>query len=150
MRSRSRYNCNREYKKWRHQRPRQQHKSVIWLGDLDWCCTCGTLFGAIFWRSVPNDVRFSYLRFWRQREPAAVNLSFLAFACIKTIRVACFCTSWPTWNNRKTLNRTQRCILMWRFHCSSCCSFFSIIPSHYAWEMYSICPGIKSISAVWR
>ena len=34
----------------------------------------------MFWRSLPNDnVKFSYLRFWRQRELAEVNLSFFAF-----------------------------------------------------------------------
>ena len=39
-----------------------------------------TLFGAICWRSLPNgDVKFSYLRFWRQGEPEAVNLSYSAF-----------------------------------------------------------------------
>ena len=33
-----------------------------------------------FWRSLPsNDVKFSYMRFWRQRESAAVNLSFSGF-----------------------------------------------------------------------
>ena len=52
-----------------------------WLNEEKWsCCTCGTLFGAMFWRSLPNDdVKFSYLWFWRQRELAAVNLSFFAF-----------------------------------------------------------------------
>ena len=52
-----------------------------WLNEEKWsCCPCGTLFGAMFWRSLPNDdVKFSYLRFWRQRELAAVNLSFFAF-----------------------------------------------------------------------
>ena len=36
-------------------------------------------FGAISSRSLPNDdVKFSYLRFRRQREAAAVNLSFFA------------------------------------------------------------------------
>ena len=33
-----------------------------------------------FGRSLPNDdLKFSYLRFWRQRELAGVNLSFFAF-----------------------------------------------------------------------
>ena len=52
-----------------------------WLNEeKQSCCTCGTLFGAMFWRSLPNDdVKFSYLWFWRQRELAAVNLSLFAF-----------------------------------------------------------------------
>ena len=34
-----------------------------------------------FWRSLPKEeVKFLYLRLWRHREPAAVNLSFYAFA----------------------------------------------------------------------
>ena len=38
-----------------------------------------SLFGAFVLRSLSNDkVKVSYLRFWRQQEPAAVNLSFSA------------------------------------------------------------------------
>ena len=38
----------------------------------------------MFWRSLPNDnVKFSDLEFWRQRELAAVNLSLFV---MKTIR----------------------------------------------------------------
>ena len=48
-----------------------------WLNEKQSCCTCGTLFDAIFWRSLPNDdEEFSYFRLWRERKPAAVNLSF--------------------------------------------------------------------------
>ena len=52
-----------------------------WLNEEKWsCCTCGTRFGAMFWRSLPSDDgKFWYLRFWRQRELTAVNLSFFAF-----------------------------------------------------------------------
>ena len=51
-----------------------------WLNEENKSCrTCGTLFGAIFWRSLPNDdMKLSYLRFSR-RKSAAVNLSFSAF-----------------------------------------------------------------------
>ena len=51
------------------------------LHEEKWsCCTYSTLFGAMFWRSLPNaDVKFSYLRLRRQRELAAVNLSLFAF-----------------------------------------------------------------------
>ena len=53
-----------------------------WLNkEKQSCCTCGTLFGAMFWRSLPNDdVKFSHLRFWRQRELPAVNLSLFALS----------------------------------------------------------------------
>ena len=86
--------------------------------------TCGTLFGAMFWRSLPNDdVKFSYFRFWRQHEPAAVNLSFFDFHDNNSCQAnesapRPFCSTWPTWNNRKTLNLTQSPILIWRFCCS--------------------------------
>ena len=41
------------------------------------CCTCGTHFTTILWRSLPNDnVKFRNLRFYRQREHSTVNLSF--------------------------------------------------------------------------
>ena len=73
---------NREFKIWRRQRQRQHHKSIIWL--VEWkkiiVLHVHYAFGAMFWRSLPNDnVKFSYLRFWRQRELAEVNLSFFAF-----------------------------------------------------------------------
>ena len=68
----------------------------------------------MFWRSLPNDdVKFSYLRFWRKYEPAAVKFS------LRLYLKALFCTTWPTWNHRKTINLTQSSILMWRFRCSS-------------------------------
>ena len=39
---------------------------------------CAGTFWNNVWRSLPNDnVKFSYLRFWWQREPTAVNLSSL-------------------------------------------------------------------------
>ena len=72
---------NREFKKWRRQRPRQYHKLMIWL--IEW----GKIivlhvrhdFWCNFWCSLPkDDVTFSYLRFWRQRESAAINFSFSA------------------------------------------------------------------------
>ena len=52
-----------------------------WLNkEKQSCCTCGTLVGAMLWRSLPNDdVKFSHLRFWRQRELAAVNLFALSW-----------------------------------------------------------------------
>ena len=53
-----------------------------WLNkEKQSCCTWGTLSGAMFCRSLPNDdVKFSHLRFWRQRELAAVNLSLFALS----------------------------------------------------------------------
>ena len=86
---------------------------------------------AMFWRSLLNDdVKFSYLRFWRQRKLAAVNLSLFAFswkpfvpARESVVRV--FCTTWSTWNNRKRSNWTQSSILMRRFRCSCRRSFLN-------------------------
>ena len=71
-----------KFKIWRRQRQRQRHKSMISL--VEWrkiiVLQGQHAFGAMFWRSLPNDkVKFSYLRFWRQRELAAVNLSLFAF-----------------------------------------------------------------------
>ena len=44
------------------------------------CCTCGTRFSTILWRSLSNDnVKFPNLKFYRQREHATVNLSFSIF-----------------------------------------------------------------------
>ena len=37
------------------------------------------------------------------------------------------CTTWPTWNNRMTLNLTQSYNLMWSFRCSSRRSLNSLI-----------------------
>ena len=66
-----------------------------WLNEEKQPCgTCGTLFAAMFLRSLPNDdVRFSYLRFLRQHELAAVNLSFLAFTWKPFVPCKRKCTS---------------------------------------------------------
>ena len=39
--------------------------------------------------------------------------------------VRLFCTTWPTWNNRKRLNSTHSSIFMWRFGCSCRHSFLN-------------------------
>ena len=75
-------------------------------------------------------MKFSYLRFWRQRELAAVNLSFFAFKWKPFVpsKRKCtppICTTWSTWNNRKRLSLTQSTILMWRFPCSCRRSFLN-------------------------
>ena len=85
----------------------------------------------MFWRSLPNDDgKFSYLRFWRQRELAAVNFPSLPLhenhswqASERALRL--FCTTWSTWNNRKRLNLTQSSVLMRRCPCSCRRSFLS-------------------------
>ena len=42
------------------------------------------------------------------------------YKCQSSERTLCpFCTTWPTWNNCKTLNQTQSSILVWCCHCSS-------------------------------
>ena len=76
----------------------------------------------MFWRSLPNDdVKFSYLRFWRQRELTSVNLN------TKTIRAkqAKVHSAYLTWNNHKRFNFTQSSILMWPFRCCFCRSFLN-------------------------
>ena len=95
---------NEEFKKWRQQRQRQRHKWMIWL--VEWvkksCCSCGTLFGAMFRRSLPNnDVKFSCLMLWRQREPAPVNLHSLPlhenhWCQAKESALRLFCKTLPT------------------------------------------------------
>ena len=103
-----------------------------WLNEeKQSCCTCGTLFAAMFWRSLPNDdVKFSHLRFRRQRElvaeifhslPLHENHSYQASE--SALRL--FCTTRSKWNNRKRLNLTQSSILMWCFRCSCRCSFLN-------------------------
>ena len=58
-----------------------------WLNEeYNRAARAARLFGTLFWRSLPNDgVKFSYLRFWQQRELAAVNLSLFCLY-MKTIR----------------------------------------------------------------
>ena len=73
---------NREFKKWLPQRQRQRHKPTIWLVERGKIIVLQLwhTFGAIFWHSLSKEnVKFSYLRFWRQLQPAALNLSFFAF-----------------------------------------------------------------------
>jgi len=124
---------NREFKIWRRQRQRKRHKSMIWL--VEWrkiiVLHVRHAFGAMFWRNLPNDVKFSYLRFWQQRVLAAVNLSLFAFTWkpfVKNKRKVyfAFCT---TWNDIKTLNLAQSSILIWRFRCSSRLSFLNSLIS---------------------
>ena len=106
-------------------------------------------FWSNFWRSLPNDdVKSSYLKVWPKREPAAVNPSFFAFAWKRHWCQAnesaprLFCTTWPTWNNRKTLNLTQSSILMWRFRCSSRRSFLnSLLIYRYVYNYYTDVPS---------
>ena len=93
------------------------------------------LFVAIFGLSLQNkEVNFSDLRFWRQREPAAENLSFFAFILRPFVpgenALRLFWTTWPTWNNRQTVSLTQSSTLKWRFCCSSRRSFLNVLLNH--------------------
>ena len=73
---RRRRGCLSSLKIWRRQR--QRHKSVISL--VEWRKIIVLRVWHAFWCNLPNDdVKFSYLRFWRKRELDAVNLSFSAF-----------------------------------------------------------------------
>ena len=70
------------FKKWRRQLQRQRNKSKIWLAAWGKIIVLHVqhAFWCNFLRSLPNDdVKFSFLRFWWQREPAIVNNSFFAF-----------------------------------------------------------------------
>ena len=62
-----------------------------------------------------------------------------------TLRLVC--TTWPTWNNGKTLNLTQSSILKWRFRCSSRRSFLNslIAKAIVKWERASV-----TMSVLWR
>ena len=72
----------REFKKWRRQLPRQRHKLMIWLVEWGKIIVLHVRHDFLYnsWRSLPkDDVKFSYLRFWRQRKSAAINFSFSGF-----------------------------------------------------------------------
>ena len=73
---------------------------------------------------VPNDsMKFSFLSFSQQCEPAEVSISFLAFVTTIHAKQAkvhfTYCTTWPTWNNHTTVKPMQSSTLMWHFCCSS-------------------------------
>ena len=109
-------------------------------------------FLMFFSRSLPNDdVKFSYLRLWRQRELAAVNLSLFAFTWKPFVPSKRKCNSPILYNvnnmdNRKRLNLTQSSILMWRFRRSCRRSFLNSLQAerfewdkndflHYIWKL---------------
>ena len=71
---------NGEFKKWRKQWQRQRHKSIIWLVEW-WKVIVLHVRHLFWWRNRSNDdMKVSLLRFWRQRRPTVVNLSFFVFA----------------------------------------------------------------------
>ena len=71
---------NGEFKKWRQHWQRQRHKSMIWLVERRKVIVLH-VWHLFWWRSRSNDdMKVSLLRFWRQRQAAAVNLSFFTFA----------------------------------------------------------------------
>ena len=88
----------------------------------------GQCFNAVC--QTDEGAKFSFLKFWRKRETAAGNLSYYVFTWkpfVPSKRL--FCTTWSTWNNRKTLNLTQSSALMWSFRCSRRRSFLmSLFP----------------------
>ena len=103
-------------------------------------CAARFQFAEIFWRSRPNnDVKFSYLWFWRQREPAAVNLPFFAFTWKPFVPSKRKCTSPILYDvninmeYRETLNLTQSSIsnFKWRFCCRSRRSFLNSLIGNF-------------------
>ena len=114
------------FKKWRRQRQRQRHKSMIWL--VEWgkitvlhvrhAFPCNFMI----WSAKGHETIFEILTTTRHRtEPKIFHSLPLqenhsCQASESALRL--FCTTWPTWNGRKTLNLTQISLLMWRFRCS--------------------------------
>ena len=110
--------------------------------------------------SLPNDdVKFSYLKFWRQRKLAAVDLSLFAFTWKPFVPSKRKCSSPILYNvinmeyNRKRLNLTQSSILMSRFRCSCHRSFLNSLMTKGYWTLESttcdifavvICPRMDS------
>ena len=101
----------REFKKWRRQKATttQQIKDLIGWMRKNNRVPRAARFSDV-WRSLPNDeVKFSYLRFWRQRDTAAVNLvhslplheNHSCQASESALRL--FCTTWPIKNNPKKI-----------------------------------------------
>ena len=90
-------NQNREFKKKRRQRQRLKINYLIgWKRTHNRAARAARFLAQLFDVVCQTPTwNFSSLSFWRQREPAAVNLSFFAFRL--------FCTPWPTRNNLKTL-----------------------------------------------
>ena len=84
---------------------------ITWWFVWNLCCTCGTLFAVIVWRSLSKTTR----NFWRQREPAE-DLAKQAKR-----HIALFFTTWPIWRSSKSLCT----ILKWCFRCSNNCHFFN-------------------------
>ena len=124
----------REFKKWRHQRQRQRHKSMLWLVERGKIIVLHVR-RAFWWKFSTYSVK-------RQREivifevlstsRARSSKFFTLCLCMKIIRarqaksVLClFCTTWPTCNDSKTLNLAQSSILIWSFRCSSRRSFLT-------------------------
>jgi len=95
-----------------------------WLNEAHFWCN--------FWHSMPEDaLKFSFLRFWPQHKPLALNLSFFA-SCMKISfcqgserQLRLLCTMWPRWHNQKTLYLNQSSILILHFHCF--CDFFKLL-----------------------
>ena len=115
---------------------------------------CGTLFGAMFWRSLLNDdVKFhiwgsddngSSQKWIFHSLPSQENHSYQA----RESAVRLFCTTWSTWNIRKRRNWTQSSILMWRFRCSCRRSFLnslSKLPNTLTTE-YGSTPAYRACS----
>lgn len=84
---------------------------ITWWFVWNLCCTCGTLFAVIVWRSLSNeDVKFLTTTRARRRSCQASE---------RTYRL--FFTTWPIWRSSKSLCT----ILKWCFRCSNNCHFFN-------------------------
>ena len=110
------------------QRQRQGHKSRIWL--VEWGIIALHVRHA-FWCNFLTK----FAKRWREififevltTTLARNSESFIPCLYRKTILVkqaklhfGLFCTTWPTWNNRRTLNLTESSILIGSFRLNSC------------------------------
>ena len=130
---------SREFKKWRRQRPRQRHKSMIWM--VEWgkiiLLHMWHAFWCNFWRSLQENVKFSYLKFWWQRKYFSFSsFTWKPFVPKKPeVHFACFVKRYKHGIIVKTLNLMKSSILTSRFHCSNRRSFLN---SLVLWMMLAI------------
>ena len=62
----------------------QINDSIVWIKKNNRAARAARFLVQLFWRSLPNnDVKFSYLRFWRQRDTRS-SKSFILCLYMKT------------------------------------------------------------------
>ena len=129
------HSTNHIINKWHQQR--QRHKSMIWLVE------CGKIivlhvrhaFWCNFFHVVCITTTWKF-QFWGSDNASRQLQTFQSlplrenhscYASESALRVSC--TTWPTWNNCKTLNLMRSSSLMQGFRCSSRRSFLNSLSS---------------------